>query len=342
MSENPKMKIIGGTDKLGDEELRQWLEQHVEKLKNVAIESDEEPTSVMAILQRKDHIGYSKTALESYLLGTYFLSKEQNGFGVQAKKIEKAVRAYRDRTDGTFRDGYDSHFLKTRTWNQVQHAFKTAITEKAIVLVYGEPGIGKSRCLQEYKVTKLSTMPIVVLCSANITARYFVQKIAREVGVSDHFSTAALEDKIIEKARANNRVLIVDQGNYLPVKGLGTICYFWENTGTPTVLFGTQDLHDTFWSSDLTEDVRRQLSSRIRMQYPLFKLDVSELKAIVGRTLPQLDDKALAHIFNITGGNFRHLGFLLPEIKHHISLQNGNISDMPSLITNAAKRLFVG
>lgn len=186
----------------GDEELRRWLEQYVAA----------HPQHSTAMLSRAQHIGVSRRALDSYLSGTYFLPKEWGGDGVdpRSSKIEHAIGAYRERVEGTNRHGYTNTFAETRTWFQLQHACQIALNEHAVVVIYARPGVGKSRCLMGFAARQMATAPIAVLCSANVTTRYFVQKLARELKLSDKPATAELEDRVAEKLKRYPRPLIVD------------------------------------------------------------------------------------------------------------------------------------
>lgn len=333
-----KLKIVGGATDVGDEELRIWFENYLKKHPHISTQE----------LSRSDHIGVSRTALDAYLNSTYFLAKELGGLGVNPKTtlIEKKIRAYRERVEGTVRHGYTNSFLETRSWMQFQHACKTAIEENAIVVVYGKPGLGKSRSLQEYSTTKMTTMPIQILCSANITTRYFVMKIAREVGLDDKAPTAQLEDRIAEKLKRSPRPIFVDQANYLNEKALGTICYIWEKTRIPFVLIGTKNLFELFTTSRLTEDVREQLSSRVAMHYPLMELSIEEVKAICQRALGEhTTNRAVEKLFNLTHGNHRHLDMILPRVseyatRYHDALINGD-AEITDAIEKAGTRIMV-
>ena len=184
MVAKPKLQVVGGKP-AWDEELRLWLQGFLAS----------HPNLDTAILSRTDHIGKSKTALDAYLLGLYFLPKAQGGMDVSSEnsKLEPAIRAYRERVEGTARHGFQETFVETRSWQQFRHACHTAITENAIVVVYARPGVGKSRCLQQYATEELKTRPINILCSANITPRYFVQRLAQELRLDDYLGTQQIE-----------------------------------------------------------------------------------------------------------------------------------------------------
>jgi len=336
-----KIQVHGGGF-VGDENLRLWLENYI----------DDHPHLTTAELGRADHIGMSKTALDAYLGGTYFLAKSSGGMQVNPKnsKLEAKVRAYRERVEGTIRHGYKNSFIETRSSKQFQHACKTAIDENVIVVVWAKPGVGKSRCMLEFSNESMKTRPVSILCSANITTRYFVQKIARELGLSDTPTTARIEDMIAEKLKRNPRPLFVDQANYLNEKALGSICYIWEIARSPIVLVGTKDLFEMFTRSSLTEDVRVQLSSRVAMHYPLMELSIEEVKTIVIRVLgSRATASVISHIYDSTHGNHRHLDMIMPRLAQAIDANRDGLDDpqndkvtMEKLIDKATSRLMVG
>lgn len=318
-----KVQVIGDVIR-SDEELRLWLVGHMEQ----------HPNLTTAVLSRPNNIGFNQGAIDQYVKGTYFLPKEIGGMGVtpEGSKIEHLVRSYREKVEGTVRHGYANTFVTTRSWKQLETACTTAIEENAIVVVYGKPGIGKTRCLKEYSVNNLNGLAIEILCSRNITTRYFAQKLARELKLDDKQTTAQLEDDIAEKLRRSPRPIFVDQANYLNEKSLGTICYIWEIARCPFVLVGTKDLHDLFTRSSLTEDVRAQLTSRIAMHYPLAELRPEELKGIIQRALgDDATDENIAEIMGVTKGVHRHVEMIFPRIE---KLKKSNAEQLTSGKTN--------
>jgi len=333
-----RLQVVGATQG-GDEELRRWLENYIKK----------HPHLTTAVLSRSDHIGVSRTALDQYLEGTYYLPKSSGGAGVspEKSKIEIQIRGYREKVEGTVRHGWANTFVETRSWMQLQQACATAINENVIVVVYGPPGVGKTRCLTEFSTRKLTTAPISILCSANITTKYFIQKIARSVGLDDKPSIARLEDSIAEKLKKNPRPLIVDQANYLNEKSLGSICYMWEVARMPVVLVGTHDLFNLFNTSRLTQDVRAQISSRVAMHYPLAELSLPEVKSICKRALgDDATDDNISKIMNVTSGIHRHVDMIFPRInelkkRNAEKLATGQVS-MVDIIETAGRRLMVG
>jgi DNA transposition AAA+ family ATPase len=330
---------IGGKPPRWDEELRSWLEGYLNRY----------PHHTLEVLSRSQYIGAPRAALESYLEGLYFLPKESGGEGNNTRnsEIEPLIRAYRERVEGTSRHGYANTFVETRSWMQLMHACETAINEHVIVIVYGKPGVGKSRCLTEFGLRRMTTAPIQVLCSRNITALYFAQKLATELNLDDRLPLARLEDLVAEKLKRYPRPLFIDQANYLPERSLGTVCHIWEIARVPIVLVGTKELYNLFMNSRMTEDVRAQISSRVAMHYLLSELSLAEAKAILKRGLGEdATDEAIAQIYRVTGGIHRHVDMIIPRIRQLKSLNQEKLASgevkMADIITAAGSKLMAG
>lgn len=297
------LKVVEPTVKW-DDGLRLWLKRYIE----------EHPHHNTDVLSRDQYTGISKPALDAYLDGTYFLPKGAGGKGVDPRRsnVEERIRAYKLKVEGGRRG---KPFAETQTWWHIVMACETAIKEDSIVVVHGRPGIGKSRCLHEFCLRKMTTDPIYVLCSKNIKTRYFAQKIARAVKVSDKTSIAEMEDNIAAKLRKNKRPIFIDQANYLSEWGLGTVCHIWEVAQVPVVLFGTHNLYEMFFTSRMTEEVREQLARRVQIFYGLPGLTNEEGYAIIKRALGKYaTDQLCAQIMSQTGGLYDGVQKALPRI----------------------------
>jgi DNA transposition AAA+ family ATPase len=333
---NSKLRVAGPKP-WWDEELRGWLEGYIKQ----------HPHHTTEVVSRSQYIGVPRPILDEYLEGVYFLPKKSGGKGnnVRSSGGEEAVRRFREKMEGTARHDYKKEFLETRTWVEVQTACDTAIRRNAIVLVYGEPGSGKTRCLFEYARRSMITAPIQVLCSPSITSLYFAQSLASRLGLSESTTAARLEDRLAERLRRTPRPLFIDQANYLGEKSLGTICYVWEVARVPVVLAGTKSLYELFTSSRLTEDVRAQLSSRVAMLYPLSGLLLTEAKAFIQHELGKYaTDEAVAQIYNITGGLPRYMETLTRNLLESIARNSKELESsevlLSELIAKAGSKLI--
>jgi DNA transposition AAA+ family ATPase len=322
-----------------NEELRAWLEGYVRRY----------PHHSTDVLSRSQYIGVSRRALDAYIAGTYFLPKEQGGEGQDPRTstIENSIRVYRERVEGTVRHGYANTFKRTRVWEQVGQACDVAINENVIVVIYGRPGIGKSRSLTEYALQKLRTAPVMVLCSRNVTPRYFVQCLAKELRIEKQWTISDLEEAVADRLARYPRPLFIDQANFLHERSLGTVCHLWELARIPVVLTGTKALYELFTRSKLTEEVRDQLSSRVALHYLLSELTLAEAKAIIRQALgEEATDEVVAQIYSLTGGVHRHVDMILPRLFHLKELNARALAEgkvkLSQLIALAGSRLMVG
>jgi DNA transposition AAA+ family ATPase len=322
----------------GDENLRRWLADYLAS----------HPEHTTAVLARADYIGISKRALEAYLAGRYFLPRGQGGEGADpaTSRLEPSVRAFRSRVQSLEQHSRLGTFVETGAWKYLQHACDTALNENAVVVVYGRPGVGKTRCLLEYAARRMATLPVSVTCSPNITSTSFVRHLAHLVGADVRRQTYLTEEEIALRLRRSPKALFIDQANYLDEKSLGTLCFLWERQHLPIVLTGTKQLYDIFFQSRLTEEIRGQLSSRIALHYLLPELTQAETRAIVQRALgDEATEEMVALIHSVTGGIFRGVDMMIPRIlelqqRNEQKLADGKLKTS-DLIKTAASRLMI-
>lgn len=321
-----------------DEELRSWLEAHIQQ----------HPHHTTEVLSRSEYIGVARRVIDSYVARKYFLPRSMGGEGVNpaTSKIENAIRAFRVQVEGTVRHGYTNTFIETTTWKHFRQACSIAIKENVIVVIYGKPGIGKSRDLMEFAVREMTTAPVMILCSPNITPFHFVQELAIALKLDVRGSVAKIEKVVAETLRLNPRALFIDQANYLDEKSLGSICFIWERSRVPVALVGTKALYDLFMSSRLTQEVRAQLASRVAVHYLLPELTVAEVKTIVKRGLGEgATDEMVAEIHNVTGGIHRHVDMIMPRIidleaRNKKEIEKGEVT-IKKIIDVAGSRLMI-
>lgn len=332
------MAASGITHAAPDEALRHWLADYIRQ----------HPHHPTAVLARSQFIGISRKALDAYLAGTYFQAVEEGGVGAdpESSGIEAAIQGYRERIEGIQRHGYLGTFLETRTWKYLRHACETALNENAIVVAYGQPGVGKTRCLLEYVLQEMTSIPVQVLCSRNISPTSFLTVLGEELGVEGGRNLHLSEVALAKKLARSPRPIFVDQANYLSERALGSLCFLWEKRRVPMVLVGTKELFDLFYRSKLTEDVRGQLTSRVALHYLLPELTPAETQAIVEQALgAAATPEIVGQIHKLTGGIFRSVDMLVPRLlefqrRNQAQLASGETS-LPEIIKVAASRLMI-
>jgi DNA transposition AAA+ family ATPase len=329
-----------------DENLRLWL---VNYLKETGMSTTEFARGA----------GGSRTLWDDYVKCMYFGRPDpKNDNKIRTtdnSKVEPMLRAYRRRVEGP-NSGNRTEFAKTTAATQLWAALRTAVEENAITMAYGNWGVGKTRCTNEFVYKKLKQPAVHIICSPNATTRHFLKLIAKQLGFQKSalaVSIPDLEELIIHFLKSHPRVLVIDQANYLPLKALGSVFYIWEMSGAPVTLVGTQTLYDNFFNPKLTSDERGQLATRVALVYPLTGLDVATVKTICHRVLGEkvATDALVKAIWEKVGGkftdegdamtaNFRSLEFrlrrLLKLIKLNPALPLDKVMEMADALLMAA------
>lgn len=297
-----------------DVELQLWLETYVKDHPHINLKK----------LSSSEFIGQhgyiNESTLRLYMEGRYYLAKEKGGFGTQYKSdnnIERILREFRARIDSQLYLGHGKEFIETKTWRQVQHACTVAIKENEIVVVWGKYGIGKTRSIREFADRNLQRQPMYILCSALVTPRSLLKRLATEFRIqgTGGKSMDELLDLIAKRLQRQPRAIFIDQANYLDRKGLGILCHLWEVAKTPILICGTQTLFDNFHADGRTvSDELGQLASRVRVFIPLAELSLKETVSIVKRYLPDFDEAYVEHVYDVTRHNHRHLDKGMPDL----------------------------
>lgn len=317
-----------------DENLRLWLERYLEE-------------TGLSTTEFASLCGGSRTLYDDYLKRTYFGVADPKSGNVRTtknSKLEPMLRAYRARVEGP-NAAQKTDFVKTTGWHQLRTAIETAIDENSITLVTAVYGNGKTTCVHEFMFKKLKRPFVLILCSPNVTVRYFLQKIARQLFGKNKplpYTIPELEDLIVEHLTNHPRVIVIDQANYLPAKALGSITYIWEASRAPVTLVGTPTLRQNFQALGMSSDESGQLASRVAAEYVLTGLDLGTVKGICQRVLGEKTATAplVKRIWESIGGkidkddndlmcaNFRALEFRLRRLKKLMQLNQGqSISD---------------
>ena len=105
-----------------------------------------------------------------------------------------------------------------------------------IILVYGEHGLGKSQTIQWWADKNDS---VYVRATQEMTSRWLLSEIAEELGEEAFYHSQETFTLIENNLRQNNKVIIVDEVDYLIDKSIiETLRDLHDKTGCPVVLVG--------------------------------------------------------------------------------------------------------
>jgi DNA transposition AAA+ family ATPase len=103
-------------------------------------------------------------------------------------------------------------FIETSLYKRMAAVYDKTRTMRNVSMMWGEIGIGKTECTEEYHRRNNHGFTQLVRFPAGATFAYFVAHVARAVGVSTRSQSQFLQrDKIIQTLAAGRRLLIVDE-----------------------------------------------------------------------------------------------------------------------------------
>ena len=175
-----------------------------------------------------------------------------------------------------------------------------------IGLVFGEPGLGKTRTAIWYAAR--STEAVLVRAKATMTPRWLLAEIVEELGESAEHYTARLYRQIVDLLRARRRLIIIDEVDHLAREGrlIETVRDIHDETGNPILLVGMADAERKIARY-------RHLYDRLRAHVLRFEgLDEDDVAGVARQLCEvELSDCAIAYVVRQTAGNFRAVVIML-------------------------------
>lgn len=159
-------------------------------------------------------LGVSKATLSLFLSGTY----AGNNLDL-ARSTEQLL------TMGAARQAVAKQpetCLNVRNTVDIQQTAQIAHVERAIALIYGPAGCGKTTALKHYATTHNGVIYVEADVTTN-TPRCILKLVLAALGEEVRGSTADIMQRILTKLMDTNRLLIIDEAQHLTEKSFDTI-----------------------------------------------------------------------------------------------------------------------
>lgn len=132
--------------------------------------------------------------------------------GVYPAGLESVVATLAKARDQFAEAVANPDFIETSLYKRMAAVYDKTRTMRSVSLMWGEIGIGKTECTEEYHRRNNHGFTQLVRFPAGATFAYFVAHVARAVGVSTRSQSQFHQrDKIIQTLSAGRRLLIVDE-----------------------------------------------------------------------------------------------------------------------------------
>lgn len=140
-------------------------------------------------------------------------------------------------------------FVPTNTARRILDSLGYAMREEDLAVIYGEPGVGKTRTIQHFREQleeqKSAHVWVVTISPSISTVVPMLTSIANAVGVVTHESGARrLHDAISAKlASARSAILIVDEAQHLRKPALEELRAIHDSSERAVALVGNEEVY---------------------------------------------------------------------------------------------------
>jgi len=241
--------------------------------------------------------GVSAAALSSVLAGKY-----AGDIQTVIRKVSAVIEREREKAVSQIKK---PSFVQTSVYQQMSYVMNMAQADAQIMIFTGDAGIGKTMSLKAY----IEENPSAVLIEADptYTVATVLEEISEALGLEARGRKDKVEKAIISKLKGTERMIIIDEAEYLPTKALDILRRIHDKAGIPIVLAGMPRLIHNI--TGISEKYR-QISSRM-YHVRLKELTKEDVKAITETIIENPDETIVNTLHNLTKGNARMLTKLL-------------------------------
>lgn len=206
-------------------------------------------------------IGISPSALSLWLNGKY---------GADTAKLEaKIVRWLENREEVAAVKALlpeEPAFYQTPTAQLIRGVFQYAQLSGGMGVIYGGAGVCKSSTALNYR-DEVPNVFIAMASPATARVSSFLDLVANEMGLTvvSH-KPSMLEQAIVAKLKGSRGLLIVDEGQYLPVETLYQLTMIRERARVGIVILGNEAIYGRMKAG--FAQLYSRVGKRLRLQRP--------------------------------------------------------------------------
>ena len=276
----------------------------------------------MSQKQVGSQLGYSATAINQYLKGTY----KGDVTGIDKAVTELAVRQQSKSTD------LSSDFIETPMAHRTMQSCMFAHAMNDMQLIVGEAGLGKTMALKEYAARNSNVVMLEV--DPTFSSKVLLAEISNTLGLTVGRNNNAMMTAVIEKLKGSDRLLIVDEAELLTLNSLEILRRIHDKAGIGIVLAGMPRLRANLRGA---RGQYKQIYSRIGMVHDLkMRLPAADIAMFCEAALGTSEFNDTLN--KVSQGNARRLNKLLRGI-NRLSVLNKAPVDK-DMIDQFAQRLI--
>ena len=215
------------------------------------------------------------------------------------------------------------NIFASKDFNMATFVANEAVNEKEIALIFGEAGSRKTTIISEFIKDKPQSILIEATChtTAKVLLEDLCERLRLEVSGSAHKKLKA----IARYLKNSEKILIVDEAEYLPLNVLEDLRRIVDFARVPLILVGTEVLYKNLMGKNKE---LKQLYSRICGKWMLKGLSKEESKSFYG-----------VDFYKYTNGNFRSSAKLYKKALRLAELEEAELND--ALIATASEMVIL-
>lgn len=225
-------------------------------------------------------IEYSSTAISQYLGRKYD--------GGDIAKLDTVIGHYLDAEQLyiTHKPQIES-IAMTRQATAIMDGIHYGVAHRCFVLIVGDAGIGKTATLKEYWRSHLTSTILLTLDPLKQAKTTFIQYLWSQIpGMSRNKTRLSISfkfDDIVFYLKGKNKVILIDDAQWLNLEALETARSIQDQTAIPIILAGTFSL-DQIFGMNGNAIISEQLHSRVlnycRLKPGILKRDLADVIAL--------------------------------------------------------------
>lgn len=197
-----------------------------------------------------------------------------------------------------------------------------AIKQRALMKIIGKSGTGKTTAIKAL----IKKLPQAVLISsyAGMSKKELLENIAKKIKAQpERVGTAHLMSAIKDALKGSDKVIIIDEANFISTISLEQIRHIQDETNTPIILVGTENLQRQILNS------HEQVITRIRnIHQPLKSFSENEVIMLFEKSKIEIDEKMATKIWKRCK-NLREVKYALDDL---VEIYKGNISKIDEVL----------
>ena len=234
--------------------------------------------------------GVSGAALSQFLAGTYQGRNENI-----AKKVMAVLQTEEKRQTAVI-TVKEPDIVETAIMREIRFGMQYASERNDVIVVYGPPGIGKTVTMKLYASDNPST--VYITASPNIANSVeIMDEILEALGKKADGGKRMKQKALISALSKTNRMIIIDEAQFLTLKGMETLRTIYDATKCPLVLCGNPKIMEMI--TDRNKTVTGQFFSRAVRIALENKVTMDDVKKIVHQNGIELESDCLQELLKV-------------------------------------------